>query len=108
MTAASNPNAAYQVREATWEIPSRTRRGRTHTVTLHGDTGVMECTCEAGQYNKWCWHRDYVNDGHASKPHVVLVLTPPPPTPATIAASARAAYEARAATLTASRADLWA
>jgi hypothetical protein len=112
MTAASNPNAAYTIHEAVWTVPSRTRRGRTHTVTLDFTTETMQCSCEAGQYNRHCWHRDLVSEGKAGKPRVRLVLQAPASASvvdqaAIVAAAAeqRAAYAAVLPRATA--ADLW-
>ncbi len=43
-----------------YEVSSRTREGRTHTVNI--STGV--CTCEAGQHSVACWHLDYARAIH--------------------------------------------
>ena len=58
----------------TWTVPSRTRTGKDHTVTQVIESGALQCSCEAGQYNKTCWHRAFVNGGHAGKPRVRLTI----------------------------------
>jgi len=41
-----------------YTVPSRTRTGRDHTVSLDPrDGAIVACTCEAGQYGRSCWHR---------------------------------------------------
>lgn len=60
-------------RTAAYEVESATRVGSIHTVTvrpvvdadgLETDQEVWGCTCEAGQYQTPCWHRDYVRAVH--------------------------------------------
>ena len=64
-----SPIQAYTVTRApTWRVPSRTRHGRDHVVTQVTDDGVLFCSCEAGQYGRSCWHREWVKDGRAGKP----------------------------------------
>jgi hypothetical protein len=72
-----NPNTQTTIQAITYAVPSRTRRGRTHTVSVDPrDLAIVACTCEAGQYGRWCWHRDWVLDGRAGKPRVRVTQRP--------------------------------
>ena len=76
-----NPSPAtdYSItRVPTWIVSSRTRHGKDHTVTQITESGELQCSCESGQYNKNCWHRDFVCDGHAGKPRMRITLLPQP------------------------------
>ena len=74
-----SPATAYTiVRVLTWIVSSRTRRGKDHTVTQITESGELQCSCEAGQYGKTCWHRAFVRDGHASKPRIRIRPLPRP------------------------------
>jgi hypothetical protein len=60
-----------------YPVPSRTRRGKTHIVSVDPRDGVIvACTCEAGSYGKACWHRQWVADGRAGKPIVRVQIRP--------------------------------
>ena len=68
-----SPISGYTVTRApTWTVPSRTRHGRDHVVTQVTDDGVLFCSCEAGQYGRSCWHREWVKDGRAGKPRIAI------------------------------------
>ena len=72
-----SPISEYTVTRApTWTVPSRTRHGRDHVVTQVTDDGVLFCSCEAGQYGRSCWHREWVKDGRAGKPRIRLQPKP--------------------------------
>jgi hypothetical protein len=42
-----------------WTIPSHSRPGAHHRVTLHPD-GRLSCTCTAASYGRMCRHRTAV------------------------------------------------
>jgi hypothetical protein len=42
-----------------WTIPSSSRPGLSHRVTLHPD-GRLSCTCTAASYGRMCRHRTAV------------------------------------------------
>ncbi len=79
MATTASPATDYTiVRVPTWDVPSRTRYGKRHTVTQVTASGELQCSCEAGQYNKTCWHRDFVRDGHAGKSRIRIRPAPQP------------------------------
>ncbi len=79
MVTTASPATDYTItRVPTWIVPSRTRHGKSHTVTQITASGELQCSCEAGQYNKTCWHRDFVRDGHAGKMRIRIRPVPLP------------------------------
>ena len=59
----------YEIRAISYNVPSATRPGVTHTVVVTDDG--MTCDCEAGHYKRLCWHRKAVQTGQVtSKPRV--------------------------------------
>ena len=68
-------------------VPSRTPRGTDHTVTEH--ERQLRCSCAAGQYGTWCWHRDWVKDGRASKPRIGVMPVAATVKPTTTARAGR-------------------
>ena len=61
MTVIESPNASYQLRSISYTVPSATREGIAHTVTVTDDGTT--CTCEAGHYKRLCWHQKAVQTG---------------------------------------------
>ncbi len=76
ITAALSASGVTVTRVPRWTVPSRTRHGKDHTVTEH--EGQLWCSCEAGQYGKTCWHRDWVRDSRAGKPRMGIVAPAAP------------------------------
>ena len=80
-----------------WIVPSRTTDGTLYTVTLIADADGLktECTCQAGEAGKPCWHRALARraalhqspftDGRRSAPAISLadLHGQPDPWPAT-------------------------
>jgi hypothetical protein len=72
-----NPNAQTIIRSITYDVPSRRRTGKTHQVSVDPrDMAIVSCTCEAGQYGKTCWHRDWARNGRVGKPRVRVTQRP--------------------------------
>lgn len=85
----SSPSTQTTISSIRYEVPSRRRNGKVHTVSLDPrDNAIISCSCEAGQYGKSCWHRVWVADGKAGKPRirVTIATTTPPTTPCASAA----------------------
>jgi hypothetical protein len=107
----------YSIVSITYTAESASIPGRTYAITVDADG--WHCSCKAGEYTKTrgkCWHLRSAQAGELGKPRVrVQPVAPAPAVPlvvhqaeAVAAAAERAAYEARAATLTAAPSDLWA
>jgi hypothetical protein len=97
----TSPLPAYTLRSIVYTLASRSQAGTRRNVSVDPSTGIMTCSCPA---RRDCWHRTAVRNGAAGKPRIRVQ---PRPTPQAQARATQQAYEQRAATLTASPADLW-
>ena len=77
--ALQTPSYSLKIRWATVEVPSRSKPGETHTVTLDPRDGEpVDCTCgDARHRRRRCYHQREAAAGRCSKPRVRAVQVPP-------------------------------
>ena len=100
---------SLRIRWATTQIESESHPGTFYTVALDAATGrPFDCSCpDATHRRRRCKHQQAVLDGKGSKPRIRAVAIPPENV-RVIAREAFNAYVQRAASMTASVADMWA
>ena len=45
-----------KLKSGMWKVGSRSKAGETHLVMTHSVTGLLICSCPAGQHNRPCHH----------------------------------------------------
>ena len=105
-----SPATSYgiRIRWATVQVPSRSKSGEMHTVTLDPKDGEpVDCTCGDAKYRRRrCYHQREAAAGRCSKPRVRAVQVPPQNIQV-YHREAFDAYVAKAAATTAALSDLY-
>jgi hypothetical protein len=67
-----------------WTVPSSTTPGAEYRVCAISPTGLLTCSCRAGQFNKLCKHVRSVVAGSAGRPVVRATVHAQPCTVGTV------------------------
>lgn len=72
MTTITSSTGTYQIRSVTFQAPSRSRDGKTHTVSMDWATRTAAgCSCEQWTYrHTFCRHMADAEAGKLGKPHI--------------------------------------
>jgi hypothetical protein len=70
------PGTAYQTRITAIVYTIQREGGSVHRVSVDPRDGVIQCSCEAGRYDRECWAARLAREGNAGKPRVRCTQVP--------------------------------